>query len=198
MEHPAVDRLSRQMREYLARQENAFVSSCDRDGVCHASVQSGPPGFVRVLSDATLMCPEYAGDGLIAENAGPVALLFVDSSGSGHRLTISGRARAVVHDAVEVFAPLLRTAGIDQIVDVVDGRPLTPARWLLVSIASARMDAPAAGLPRGRPVPPAVAAPIAADAPVPTVPPTDGPSMTAGTTDDDELTYLLPPAWLDA
>ncbi len=190
MEPRALDHLSPPMKDYLARQEIAFVSTSDRGGVCHASYQAGPPGFVRVLDDRTLMYPQYGGGPAVwvedvAENP-HVGLLFADSPRGEFSLHIAGRVRLIEHAAVQAFAPLLRRmSGIEQIDDVIDGQRRTPERWVLVDIAEVRVGSlPNETEPRPRQVAPpvAVARPPAAAHPV----------------DDDELSYLLPPAWEQA
>lgn len=194
MDDQALDHLSPPMKDYLGRQEMVFVSSTDRGGVCRASVQSGPPGFARVLDDTTLMYPLYATDGIVPglEDPGPVELLFVDAFRTGLSLTVSGRARMIEHDAVKAFAPLLRRmAGIERIEDVVDGRQLTPARWVLVGIVAARTGH--LTIPAGLADDPG-AGPEAESA----EPATPGPPLPAQPVDDDELSFLLPPAWLPA
>jgi uncharacterized protein len=78
-----VDHLTDEMREFLARQEMAFVGTADAAGNCDTTFRAGPPGFVRVLGDRTLIYPEFRGNGVLAslgnimENA-HVSLLFVD------------------------------------------------------------------------------------------------------------------------
>lgn len=138
-----LDRLNPLMREYLARQEMVFVSTADAHGECDASFRAGPPGFVRVLDDRTVMYPEYRGNGVlaslgnIAEN-GHVGLLFVDFFHSGVGLHINGRARIVEHEAVAAFAPVLaRLAGIKRFDDVLGDRRKTPERWVMVDIVEA-------------------------------------------------------------
>lgn len=138
-----LDHLNPLMKEYLARQEMAFISTSDSSGECDASFRGGPPGFVRVLDDRTVMYPEYRGNGVMAslgnisENA-HVGLLFVDFFHSGVGLHINGRARIIEHAAVEAFAPLLRRmGGFDQLQDIVSGKPKTPERWVLVDIVEA-------------------------------------------------------------
>lgn len=190
MECAATGHLTPPLREYLARQEILFISSADGEGACHASVRSGPPGFVRVLDDRTLMFPRYARDGGLpgVEDVPerPVGLLFTDAFRTeGQHLHLGGRARLIAHAAVEAFAPMLRRmAGIEDIEDVVGGQRLTPAEWVLVSVADAR-------LARAMPVPAGGGADEgsmrwAESLPAPE--PDDG----------DELSYLLPPAWADA
>jgi hypothetical protein len=131
------------MKEYLARQEMAFISTSDANGECDASFRAGPPGFVRVLDDWTVMYPEYRGNGVMAslgnitENP-HVGLLFVDFFHSGVGLHINGRARILEHAAVEAFAPLLRRmGGFEELEDVVADKRKTPQRWVLVDIVEA-------------------------------------------------------------
>ena len=138
-----LDHLNPLMKEYLARQEMAFISTSDGNGECDASFRAGPPGFVRVLDDRTLMYPEYRGNGVmaslgnLAENP-HIGLLFVDFFHSGVGLHINGRARIIDHAAVEAFAPVLRRmAGIGELSDVVSGKRKTPERWVLVDIVEA-------------------------------------------------------------
>lgn len=169
------------MKDHLAGLEIVFVASADCDGACLTWLHAGPPGFVRVLDDTTLLCPVYETDELPA-GAGSrrVGLLFADVVRTGLTLHIDGRLRIIEHAAVQAFAPLLRrVAGIERLDDVIDGRRRTPAGWMLVDIVTARIDRRA----------PAVAA-----AP----PPAELSPVTTPAVDDDELSYLLPSAWQHA
>jgi uncharacterized protein len=169
-------RLTPQMKEHLAGRDIVFVSSSDPDGACHTSLQAGSPGFVRVLDDTTLMYPAYETDALPAGRR--VGLLFADRVQTGLTLHIDGRVRVIEHAAVEAFAPLLRrVAGLERFDDVVHGRRRTPAQWVLVDIVTARIDG---------------GAPVVAPAPPPAEP---SPVATEAVDDDDELSFLLPPAW---
>jgi uncharacterized protein len=121
----------------------AFVSTSDATGECDSSFRAGPPGFVRVLDDRTVMYPEYRGNGVLASlgnlSENPhIGLLFVDFFHSGVGLHVNGRARIVEHAAVEAFAPLLRrVSGLDQLEDVLADKRKTPERWVLVDIVEA-------------------------------------------------------------
>ena len=201
VEHRALGHLTPEMKDVLAGQEIVFVASGDRDGACQASLRLGPPGFVRILDDTTLMYPVYEADGRPAggENLGEsrrVGLLFV---ADGLTLQVDGRTRIIDHAAVEAFAPLLRrVAGMERFDDVVDGRGRTPARWVLIDILTARTEhlAGVYAFPGGPEAAP--------DAPPDDSPPDDArwpaelPATTTHAVDDDELSYLLPPAWQDA
>src|ERR687889_2809154 len=116
-----LDHLNPLMREYIAEQEMVFIATADANGESDASFRAGPPGFVRVLDDRTVMYPEYRGNGVmaslgnIAEN-GHVGMLFVDFFYAGVGLHVNGRARIVENAAVEAFAPLLtRMAGVESL-----------------------------------------------------------------------------------
>src|SRR5438270_3351518 len=101
-----LDHLNPLMREYLARQEMVFIATADAHGECDASFRAGPPGFVRVLDDTTVMYPEYRGNGVMAslgnmsENE-HIGMVFVDFFHSGVGLHINGRARIIEHEAVK-------------------------------------------------------------------------------------------------
>jgi predicted pyridoxine 5'-phosphate oxidase superfamily flavin-nucleotide-binding protein len=138
-----LDHISPLMREYLARQEMVFIATADANGECDASFRAGPPGFVRVLDDRTLMYPEYKGNGVMAslgnisEN-GHVGLVFVDFFQTGVGLHVNGRATIVENEAVEAFAPTLaRMAGIEQMHPEVADTKKTPARWVVVDVVEA-------------------------------------------------------------
>lgn len=169
MEDRAPARLTPSIKAYLERQEMVLIATSDRAGACHASFQTGPPGFVRILDDAALMFPRYDSAGGLpgldeAAERPRIGLRFVDSFRSDLSAHIGGRARLIEHAAVEAFAALLRrTAGIETIEDRVAGRPMRPVRWVLVDVSEARLER---------------VAPDVVD-------------------DDDELSYLLPPAWPD-
>jgi predicted pyridoxine 5'-phosphate oxidase superfamily flavin-nucleotide-binding protein len=138
-----LDHLNPLMKEYLARQEMAFISTSDVNGECDASFRAGPPGFVRVLDDRTLIYPEYRGNGVLASlgnmSENPhIGMLFVDFFHSGVGLHINGRSRIIEHSAVEAFAPMLRRmAGTFELEDAVSGKHRTPERWVMVEIVEA-------------------------------------------------------------
>jgi predicted pyridoxine 5'-phosphate oxidase superfamily flavin-nucleotide-binding protein len=138
-----LDHLNPLMREYIARQEMAFIATADGAGECDASFRAGPPGFVRVIDERTVMYPEYRGNGVLAslgnitENA-HVGILFVDFFHSGVGLHVNGRARVLESDVVEAFTPMLtRMAGVERLWDPVDDKKKTPERWVMVEVVEA-------------------------------------------------------------
>ena len=44
----------------------AFIATSDAHGECDSSFRAGPPGFMRVLDEKTVMWPEYKGNGVMA------------------------------------------------------------------------------------------------------------------------------------
>ncbi|PZG51003.1 hydrolase [Spongiactinospora gelatinilytica] len=91
------ERLTHEMREFIARQEMAFVGTSDAAGNCDTTFRSGPAGFVRVLDDSTLVYPEFRGNGVLAslgnilENP-HISLLFMDFFDDLAGLHVNGRA----------------------------------------------------------------------------------------------------------
>jgi predicted pyridoxine 5'-phosphate oxidase superfamily flavin-nucleotide-binding protein len=143
-----LDHLNPRMREFVARQEMAFVATSDAGGECDASFRAGPPGFLHVIDPHTLAYPEYRGNGVMAslgnisEN-GHVGLLLVDFVQDLIGLHINGRAR-VLEDA--------------QLRPYVPGLPLETApgrraeHWVLVDIDEAYLHC-AKHIPRFVPAP---------------------------------------------
>ncbi|WP_242454143.1 pyridoxamine 5'-phosphate oxidase family protein [Bailinhaonella thermotolerans] len=96
-ERQVTDHLTPIMREFIARQEMAFIGTADAMGNCDTTFRAGPPGFVRALDDRTLAYPEYRGNGVLAslgnilENP-HVSLLFVDFFADQVGLHVNGKA----------------------------------------------------------------------------------------------------------
>jgi predicted pyridoxine 5'-phosphate oxidase superfamily flavin-nucleotide-binding protein len=139
-----LDHLNPLMQEYLARQEMMFVSTADANGECDSSFRAGPPGFVRILDERTIMYPEYRGNGVMASmgniSENPhVGLLFVDFFHSGVGMHVNGRARVIEHTAVEAFAPLVERLGgsLGELADTLAEKTKIPERWVMVEIIEA-------------------------------------------------------------
>jgi predicted pyridoxine 5'-phosphate oxidase superfamily flavin-nucleotide-binding protein len=138
-----LDHVNELMREYIARQEMAFIATSDAHGECDCTFRAGAPGFIRVLDDRTLMYPEYRGNGVMAslgnlqENP-HVGILFVDFFSATVGLHINGKARIVLNEAVEAFGPVLsRLAGVEDLHDPSADKKTTPERWVLVEVEEA-------------------------------------------------------------
>src|ERR687886_2824326 len=99
-DHQMLDHLNERMQEFVGRMEMVFIATADGSGEADCSFRAGPPGFVCVLDERTLVYPEYRGNGVmgslgnIAEN-GHVGLLFIDFCGDAIGLHVNGRASIV-------------------------------------------------------------------------------------------------------
>lgn len=100
-------RLNPLTRVFIERAPLVCLATSDRDGTCDVSPRGDPPGFVRILDDATLLMPERPGnkiaDSLRNIVANPhVGLLFV-IPGVSDTFRVNGRA-TLTTDAV-LLAP---------------------------------------------------------------------------------------------
>ncbi|MFE9340704.1 pyridoxamine 5'-phosphate oxidase family protein [Streptomyces sp. NPDC007063] len=128
-----LDHLNERMREFTQQQEMFFLATADRNGECDNSFRAGPPGFLRVLDERTLVFPEYRGNGVHASlgNIGEnphVGLLLVDFLRARIGLHINGRAQ-VLDDAE------LRPSVPDLPQDPVPGR--RAVLWVRVEVEEA-------------------------------------------------------------
>jgi uncharacterized protein len=128
-----LDHLNPAMREFVARQDMAFIATADGTGECDASFRAGAPGFIHVIDERTIAYPEYRGNGVMASlgniHDNPhVGILMIDFVRDLMGLHVNGRAR-VVEDGE------LRTEVADLPADVVRGRQ--PERWVVVSVDEA-------------------------------------------------------------
>jgi predicted pyridoxine 5'-phosphate oxidase superfamily flavin-nucleotide-binding protein len=110
-------------RAFIARASMVFVASADAQGRPDCSYKGGLPGFVRVADDATLLIPDYDGNGMYRSwgnlLANPqVGLLFIDFE-QPRRLRVNGRAELITDDAAliasfdgAVFVVRLHAEGI--------------------------------------------------------------------------------------
>ena len=128
-----LDRLNPQMQEFVARQEMFFLATADSHGECDSTFRAGPPGFLRVLDEATLAYPEYRGNGVMAslgnirENP-HVGILMIDFSQDRIGLHVNGRGQLVTDEAMRRRYPY-------QSVDPVPGR--RPQMWVEVEVEEA-------------------------------------------------------------
>ena len=138
-EHQVLDGLNDRMREYIAAQEMVFVSTADAGGNCDCSIRTGPPGFVRVIDERTLIYPEYRGNGVMAslgnitEN-GHVGLLFVDFFRAAVGCHVNGEARVAENDALLAAGGPQAEAVREALADIPGRRP---ERWGVVHVEEA-------------------------------------------------------------
>lgn len=128
-----LDHLNERMREFVQRQEMLFLATADRNGECDSSFRAGPPGFLRVLDERTLIYPEYRGNGVhaslgnILENP-HLGIMLVDFARARIGLHINGRARIVEDEDVRARYPDLPE-------DTVPGRRAQVWVWVEVEEA---------------------------------------------------------------
>jgi predicted pyridoxine 5'-phosphate oxidase superfamily flavin-nucleotide-binding protein len=95
-DNQVIDHLNPRMREFIGRQEMAFLATSDTSGECDCTFRAGPPGFIHVIDDRTLAYPEYRGNGVMAslgnivEN-GHIGILMVDFFEDLVGLHVNGR-----------------------------------------------------------------------------------------------------------
>ncbi|HSE58400.1 MAG TPA: pyridoxamine 5'-phosphate oxidase family protein [Nitrospiraceae bacterium] len=130
--------LNPHMREFIARQEMVCIATAGADGACDCSLRSGPPGFVQVVDDKTLVYPEYRGNGVFAsvgnilENP-RIGLLFVDYFQSTVGLHVNGTARVLSNDDI-----LSRPDGPASLAEAAKQRGgRRPECWIAVGIEEA-------------------------------------------------------------
>ncbi len=141
-DNQVLDHLTPLMREFIERMTMAFIATSDAHGECDASFRAGPPGFVRVIDERTVMWPEYKGNGVMAsmgnisEN-GYAGLLFVDFFETQVGLHVNGTATVVENAAVQAFGPLFdRLPFATALVESPELKK-SPERWVVVSIDEA-------------------------------------------------------------
>ena len=127
-----LDHLNPRMRDFISRQEMAFIASADAHGECDCTFRAGPPGFIQVIDDRTLAYPEYPGNGVMASlgnivESGHVGILMVDFFKDLVGLHVNGRAQ-ILTDA--------EAAGCDLTHEqAAPGRRVE--RWIAVSVEEA-------------------------------------------------------------
>jgi uncharacterized protein len=111
------DRLNALTRQFVERSPFVCIATSDAAGRCDVSPRGDPPGFVRIIDDATLLLPERPGNRLadslrnILENP-RIGLLFVipgvgDSFRVNGRATLTDDAELLAASSVEGKAPRL-------------------------------------------------------------------------------------------
>ena len=58
-QHAAIDHHD---RSYIAHSPFVVVATADAEGGCDVSPKGGPPGFVTVLDDGTVVLPDLSGN----------------------------------------------------------------------------------------------------------------------------------------
>lgn len=106
-------RITPDLAAFIAAQDSVFLATANSLGQPYVQHRGGPPGFLRVLDEATLGFADFAGNrqyitlGNLAEN--DRAHLFLIDYASRSRVKIWGRARVVEDDAA-LMAGLMPSA----------------------------------------------------------------------------------------
>lgn len=136
--HQMLDHLNDHMQEFLARMEMVFIATADGSGEADCSFRAGPPGFMSLLDERTLVYPEYRGNGVmgslgnIVEN-GHIGLLFIDFCGDAIGLHVNGRAAILENEDLLGHQDL--PAGVLDALLQDGGRK--PERWVRVDVVEA-------------------------------------------------------------
>jgi predicted pyridoxine 5'-phosphate oxidase superfamily flavin-nucleotide-binding protein len=101
-------RITPDLAAFVEAQTSMFLGTASRDGQPYIQHRGGPPGFLKVVDDATIGFADFAGNrqyittGNLAENA--KAYLFLIDYAHRRRIKIWGTAR-VVEDDPELLMP---------------------------------------------------------------------------------------------
>ena len=141
-DNQVLDYLTPEMREFVLNMKMMFVATSDEHGECDNTFRAGPPGFLRVLDEKTVMWPEYKGNGVMASMGNIVenpyvGILMVDFFETAVGLHINGRAKIVENDAIEAFSGLFDRLPFATGFAESPEHKKTPERWVVVSIDEA-------------------------------------------------------------
>jgi uncharacterized protein len=123
-------------RKLIERADTFFVASYHPAGGADASHRGGFPGFVQVLDDATLVWPDYSGNGMfntlgnLIENPN-CGLLFIDFE-KGRTLQLSGSARIIRDSERAVFFPEAERIIKFDIKRIIETENATSLRWTFI------------------------------------------------------------------
>ena len=125
--------LTPRMQAFIGRMEMAWIATSDSSGHCDCSFRSGPPGFVRVLSDGVVTYPDYRGNGVMASSGNllenpHIGMWFGDFDQELIGLHVNGRAAVLLPEQIRALDPELPEAEHP-------GR--RPTHWVVVSVEEA-------------------------------------------------------------
>jgi predicted pyridoxine 5'-phosphate oxidase superfamily flavin-nucleotide-binding protein len=103
-------RLREDLADFISSLTSVYLATASADGQPYVQHRGGPPGFLRVLDDQTIVFADFAGNrqyvtlGNLSEN--PKACLFLMDYATRQRVKVFGTAR-VVEDDPELIASLM-------------------------------------------------------------------------------------------
>ena len=131
-----LDYLNPYMRKFILKHEMVFIATADSKGECDCSFRAGKQGFVRILNEKTLLCPEYRGNGVMAsmgnilENS-HIGMTFIDFFETTIGLHVNGKAKIVENDE------LLADKTLDGVANSIQEEGTAPERWILITVEEA-------------------------------------------------------------
>jgi predicted pyridoxine 5'-phosphate oxidase superfamily flavin-nucleotide-binding protein len=131
-----LDYLNPYMRKFILKQEMVFIATADSKGECDCSFRAGKQGFVRILNEKMLLCPEYRGNGVMAsmgnilENS-HIGMTFIDFFENTIGLHVNGKAKIVENDE------LLADKTLDGVANSIQEEGTAPERWILITVEEA-------------------------------------------------------------
>ena len=131
-----LDYLNPYMRKFILKQEMVFIATADSKGECDCSFRAGKQGFVRILNEKMLLCPEYRGNGVMAsmgnilENS-HIGMTFIDFFENTIGLHVNGKAKIIENDE------LLADKTLDGVANSIQEEGTAPERWILITVEEA-------------------------------------------------------------
>ena len=135
-EKQMLDHLNPYMRDFILKQEMVFIATADSKGECDCSFRAGKRGFVRVVNEKTLVCPEYRGNGVMAsmgnilENQ-HIGLTFIDFFENTIGLHVNGKAKILENEE------LLADETLASVANDIQEEGVVPERWILITVEEA-------------------------------------------------------------
>ena len=133
-----LDHLNAYMRKFISKQEMVFIATADSKGECDCSFRAGKRGFVRILDEKTLACPEYRGNGVMAslgnilENQ-HIGMTFLDFFENTIGLHVNGKAKVIENEELIKDKDLAENLASD--LHQEEGG--NPERWILITVEEA-------------------------------------------------------------
>jgi len=125
--------LTPRMQAFIGRMEMVWIATSDGAGHCDCSFRSGPPGFVRVLSERAVAFPDYRGNGVMASSGNLVenphiGMWFGDFDQELIGLHVNGRAAVLLPEQLGAAGPGLPEP---------DHPGRRPTHWVAVTVEEA-------------------------------------------------------------